>query len=1278
MSTKAIKSSLKAAKSAIQQKEFDEALLHCKAVLREDSGNYNGLVFAGLVYAELGQFENSSTAYQDAVKSSPNQSLAYQGLINLYTKPNEAKTLELYVGLANTLCSLGRAEDSFKTLQKVCNKLNTDKFDDSLTWYEASNITNVLLTIFKGVDHISTTLIYCKSIAMFQIINCTIYYCKLPAKTDEELDSSLLAMMKCCQKDSTTYDKCLKLLAQCLLSGDITLTSFLKDLLIQIKLQTDPLKKLKVYFTEIINTKDDTKSYSSIVSEHLSPYKEVADGYDLYNDMKYEESKGKLESALQSADDFIPGWKLLCRVHLVMHQYNAAENIAKSAIQKCKHVQSNHASTWVVQVPMLSEIKLELTLLLATSMSYSRDQTVVKQAVGTFEKVRNITTTVRLENEVKNMLKILYYYVNTFHYVDRLLLKKDGDLQTSLLMLKKITEDHPSCISAHLIYGKLMWEIEEYKVDKTKCFTTFLKAAKLDPYESEAFYYIGLFYQDVIKDSTRAMKCFNKSIALDTFNEKAGLALADLYIKEENMAAAVEVYNSLSSSSTPGTCKLTWLRLGLCKLKLKETESAIKSFQAALRADANDHICWECLGEAYMQRGSHGAALKSFQKASELQPGSVFSVHQMAAIKQLLGQFTEAIEVYHQVLEMKPDYVPALKGLGESHLSIAHSMLSEGRDLTCVDHVNEALKFFAKALCLRPDIACLWSSVGDCLTCIHPLHNTSFTLSIPTTLLGKQLKDCDETKIMGKLEVLQLGEKFYLHGIRLSKSTATMLYNLGMNYFHQAKSCGDDNKAKLLASKSVEVLKISISHGSKNPISWNALGVVCASTYVQNLQLAQHCFITSINLESNNCRAWSNLGMLYLQHNHVEMAHKAFKVAQSLDPSFCNSWIGQAAIAGMIGSNEAMDLFRHSTELGLHMQAACGYSSRVCNLLYECKDRSDKNYVENIHKLNGISAAVVQLSKYCQRNPACPHSITMLAYLLEESGLFPLSEKYYYQALTLLQSELTDVKTDDKKVDRAKSNYARILYTNGKYSEAISAYKSISQPLHHDLCMLALSLYMAGKLNDSNNILDQANQMVEDTKQKDLIKLAKAIIFSELKKNKESKKALKELGNCPEALEVLCCLEISEKKHADATSVLNELYALLSHDPVAMETYKHFLLSISVKIKPYPKHAVTTLQRFIHRFPNQWQLWELLSRLVLTEPTYMHSNIAYIAANRACNLYTSDDGSQARNHHRHDKSLRQLVDDDFKVDALKAAQRLVHSHPNTVESWSILGSVCHA
>ncbi|XP_078484312.1 uncharacterized protein LOC144744202 [Ciona intestinalis] len=255
MSTKAIKVSLKAAKAAIQQKEFDEALLHCKAVLKEDSGNYNGLVFAGLVYAELGQFENSSTAYQDAVKASPDQPLAYQGIINLYTKhkkvklsagendqlvsayegiitltessANEAKTLELYVGLANTLCSLGRAEESFNTLQKVCNKLNAEQFDVKFEAIYAAVVTTVGIAQDANIAGFADL-----------IINCSIWFCKSPTKLDKERDSALLTMMKCFQKDSTTYDKCLKLLAQFLLSGDFTLTSLMKDLLIQIKLQT--------------------------------------------------------------------------------------------------------------------------------------------------------------------------------------------------------------------------------------------------------------------------------------------------------------------------------------------------------------------------------------------------------------------------------------------------------------------------------------------------------------------------------------------------------------------------------------------------------------------------------------------------------------------------------------------------------------------------------------------------------------------------------------------------------------------------------------------------------------------------------------------------------------------------------------------------------------------------------------------------------------------------------------------------------------------------------
>ena len=55
-------------------------------LLSFDPSNYNGLVFTGLCNAELNQKEKSRSAYHDAIEVQKDQALAYQGLVNLYTK----------------------------------------------------------------------------------------------------------------------------------------------------------------------------------------------------------------------------------------------------------------------------------------------------------------------------------------------------------------------------------------------------------------------------------------------------------------------------------------------------------------------------------------------------------------------------------------------------------------------------------------------------------------------------------------------------------------------------------------------------------------------------------------------------------------------------------------------------------------------------------------------------------------------------------------------------------------------------------------------------------------------------------------------------------------------------------------------------------------------------------------------------------------------------------------------------------------------------------------
>jgi superkiller protein 3 len=66
--------------------------------------------------------------------------------------------------------------------------------------------------------------------------------------------------------------------------------------------------------------------------------------------------------------------------------------------------------------------------------------------------------------------------------------------------------------------------------------------------------------------------------------------------------------------------------------------------------------------------------------------------------------------------------------------------------------------------------------------------------------------------------------------------------------------------------------------------------------------------------------AWTNLGALYLKHGDIKLAHKAFAVAQSLDPGYAPAWIGQATIAHSIGDADCMDLYRHTTELDNHVR----------------------------------------------------------------------------------------------------------------------------------------------------------------------------------------------------------------------------------------------------------------------------------------------------------------------------------------------------------------------
>uniref|UniRef100_A0A8C7CFD5 SKI3 subunit of superkiller complex n=1 Tax=Oncorhynchus kisutch TaxID=8019 RepID=A0A8C7CFD5_ONCKI len=354
-------------------------------------------------------------------------------------------------------------------------------------------------------------------------------------------------------------------------------------------------------------------------------------------------------------------------------------------------------------------------------------------------------------------------------------------------LFSTIISQSPACGEYYFVLGRLYWDMgEESRRDRSKAHTHLLKAAKLDPYLGSVFCYLGHYYREVARDQGRARGCYKRAFELDSNDAESGAASVDLSMNEGDMDTALAVLQSVIQRATPGSAKWAWMRRGLYHLKVGQHPQACADLQAALRADPQDWVCWECLGEAYLNRRSFTSALKAFAKAQLLNPSSIYSLYQTAAIKQTLGKFKEAAAEYLQIIAQE-DYVPALKGLGECLLSLARCLMEDYRDGGAIDLIQQAIQYLFRAVELRPDLSCLWKLLGDACTSVSTVAPNRARVVVPGPLAGLQPPD--------QVKHQQVSE---------------LTYNINVLHSFSSPQC----------------VKKAIMLNSSNHSYWNALGVV--------------------------------------------------------------------------------------------------------------------------------------------------------------------------------------------------------------------------------------------------------------------------------------------------------------------------------------------------------------------------------------------------------------------------------------------------------------------
>ncbi|XP_062370081.1 superkiller complex protein 3 isoform X6 [Cinclus cinclus] len=1221
MSNKEVKAALKSARDAIRNKEYKEALKHCKAVLKQEKNNYNAWVFIGLAAAELEQPDQAKGAYKKAIELEPNQLLAWQGLANLYEKPNQIDVKADLADVYQKLLELYESGDKQKWCD-VCNKL-VELYHQEKKYLEVAETCQKLIRMKQEEG--------AEKAELHQLWKKMIHLLKDSTRNQDNKTGQLLltafehALHSADTVPGDDHQNLYKDFIQCLSNFPHEVARLEKachDMVALYPTVSYPLEVLCLHFVQSAGTlsEEALHCFSRLLEMDANSGPGIIGfGIKCLKENKYKEAVKSLTEGLQKTNQCPAAWYYLAEAQMKIHEH-------RNAVLSCNQALE---ALGTPAGPNLRWNNLALQLKAETLIKIA-DADAAEEAIKALEQIIGGSSD-PVVSALRGQAYLNIGLMDQASKISQELLLSHPDLAEAYALegfihysQKNYEQAEKSFLNAierkagtaeyHQYLGLTYWFMsDETKKDKGKALTQFLKAAKLDSYLGSAFCYLGNYYRDIAGDKSRARGCYKKAFELDEMDEESGTAAVNLSVELGDMDTALSILNEVTEKARPGTAKWAWLHRGLYYLRTGQPSQAVADLQAALRADPKDSNCWESLGEAYFNRGSYSTALKSFRKASELNPGLVYSIYRAAALEQILGKYENAIATYQQILKKTENYVPALKGLGECYLMLARSALDNYLDRKAVDYIEQALAYF-------------------------------------TRCYGRALK---------------------------LMSLPSIWCDLGINYYRQAEhltAVGTNmNEISELLEKSLQCLKKAVRLDSKNHLYWNALGVVACCSAIGNYALAQHSFIKSVQAEQINIVAWTNLGVLYLATGNIEQAHEAFKVAQSLEPSYLLCWIGQALIAETVGSYDTMDLFRHTTELSMHTEGAKGYAHWVCSTLQDKANRNTELYLYNIVQMNAIPTAQVVLSKYAERNPDDASAFIMFGFLNEYLHLKQQAAYAYERAASLLKNS-----EDTEKYNTAMQNYGRSLCALGLSDEAIEVYTSIPLTEFDGIVGLALAYFKKGLLEESIKAYEKALSVAESEKDKAHILTALAIIEYKLNKVDAAKTllfkcSLKEPS--VESLKALCTLGLVKQDATLATAALKEL---LKHEKGDDGIYERCLIASAVYALQGRNVAIQReVSKAIHSYPDNPALWSLLSRLV---PLYASKKPkgGAVAGSVAHTLDVNCGKEVLLNI-----AVNQLVAgchmlEDKKNNPLKNIQKAIHVCPDNPAAWAVLMAACHA
>lgn len=649
------------------------------------------------------------------------------------------------------------------------------------------------------------------------------------------------------------------------------------------------------------------------------------------------------------------------------------------------------------------------------------------------------------------------------------------ELEAILLSIEK--EKSPNlAMKSEILYriAYCKWHIDstpKARKDKTGPYRYLIDSLKANPNYAPAYTLLGFYFKDYARNKARSRVAFQKAFDLSSSELSAAEQLAKMFSLEAEWdlveLVAKQVVDSGKARPAPGSKKkaYSWpyAALGVVQMSRSHYSESIVSFQHALRISPNDYHCWVGLGESYHNSGRYIAAAGAFNRAENMNHGlppdqTWFARYMLANVQRELGAFEEAVKAYEAVLEVKQDELGVLLSLLQTLVDFSWTRIHQGHFGHAAELGTQALKVAKQITKQNTVLFNLWKSIGDACSALNASRvfaqdaNAIFVKEILIVDAGEEpfqvLQDVDQVTLddlSGSGEdVDAIGFKFvraailaHKRGIEASSNDvhaqAVSWYNLGWaeQDAYLASTSLKGKRARHFLKAAIRSFKYAIELEAGNAEFWNALGIV---TMVSNPKVSQHSFIRSLHLNEHSARAWTNLGVLYLNNNDLELANQAFTRAQSADPEYAAAWIGQGLLAKLYGKNkDAAGLFKHAFEIADSSSIAAKRHFAVSAFDHLLRD---------INADNQITSLIQPLFALRQLQTQIPSDIVtkhLLSLYAERVGDYIPAEQNLETVCAVAEGQYEASESNDSlaKFAQAKSDLARQLLAQDKFQDAV-------------------------------------------------------------------------------------------------------------------------------------------------------------------------------------------------------------------------------------------------